>query len=61
MVKINDTLFCDGCGIEITCKPFTLSSWVYCCEDCATGKPCTCENRLEIDEERHNPYPEMPS
>jgi hypothetical protein len=23
MAKVNDTIYCDGCGVEILCQPFT--------------------------------------
>ena len=60
MVWISDTLYCDGCGVEITCKPFTAGRRVYCCEVCAAGFPCTCEERLEMDEERRAPDLQIP-
>jgi nucleotide-binding universal stress UspA family protein len=61
MSRIENTLFCDGCGIEIVCKPYMSNNRTYCCEDCAAGKPCVCENRLEMEAERRDPYPEAPS
>jgi hypothetical protein len=58
MAKVNDTRFCDGCGIEITCAPVVKNGLIYCCQDCADGLPCQCEALLEEDDRRKN-YPAM--
>lgn len=60
MVKVNEIVFCDGCGAEITCRPYSVNRWVYCCEDCAFGLACQCGDRMEIEDEHRSPYPEMP-
>lgn len=59
MAKVKDTLYCDGCGVEILCQPVVMGQWIYCCQDCARGLPCQCGERME-EEERRNPYPVVP-
>jgi hypothetical protein len=59
MAKVNDTIYCDGCGVEILCQPFTLGGRIFCCEDCANGLPCRCGEHME-EEERRSPNPAMP-
>lgn len=60
MVKIDGVVFCDGCGVEITWSPVVVRaahgahqtrSGVYCCADCADGRPCRCAERMEFDDE----------
>ena len=50
MVKIEDTVFCDGCGVEIQLSPVIKDHRQYCCEDCAQGYECKCSRRTELDE-----------
>ena len=52
MVKIEETLYCDGCGVEILLAPVVKEQRQYCCEDCARGIPCKCGERMELDERR---------
>lgn len=52
MVKLEDTVFCDGCGVEILLAPVIKSRLEYCCEDCAQGYECKCGERMELDEPR---------
>jgi hypothetical protein len=47
-----ETLYCDGCGVEITCKPISKKRLIYCCQDCADGAACTCGDRMEAEEWR---------
>ena len=35
-------LWCDRCGIEITWAPQRAKEQLYCCADCAEGRPCEC-------------------
>ncbi len=57
MVKIDDTLWCDGCGVEILWAPVIYDRRHYCCEACCRGEECDCAARLEEDEEhRESPY-----
>jgi len=60
MDRILEPLYCDNCGIEVSCKPYISGRWVYCCKDCAQGFHCSCEARLELDEERRTPEPQIP-
>jgi hypothetical protein len=47
-----DTVWCDGCGIEILWSPVVKGKSEYCCEDCMIGLPCRCGERQEWDDER---------
>lgn len=52
MPRIEDTLFCDGCGVEVTSVPVVLGNQMYCCADCRDGLRCSCGDRMELEEER---------
>jgi hypothetical protein len=52
MVKIENTLFCDGCGVEIPLSPVIKDQREYCCEDCAQGYQCKCGERMELEMQR---------
>ncbi len=64
MVDFDHLPVCDGCGVEITWAPVLVKRTgegatalvhkplVYCCELCAQGLPCTCAERMELDDER---------
>lgn len=52
MARIENTLFCDGCGVEISLSPYRKDDLDYCCEDCAQGYLCKCGERMELDERR---------
>jgi hypothetical protein len=54
MAGIEDTIWCDGCGTEITWGPVTEGKRRYCCQDCLNGIPCRCGERLDSDEERRD-------
>ena len=47
MVHYQDTLWCDGCGVEINWEPITKGKFRYCCKPCSTGEKCACEGPLE--------------
>jgi hypothetical protein len=47
MVKMNDTVFCDGCGVEILLSPVVKDHGEYCCEDCAQGYECECGKQMD--------------
>ncbi len=51
MAHIESTVFCDGCGTEITWTPFMRHEKEYCCEDCAHGIPCSCGDLMELGDE----------
>lgn len=52
MVKIEESVFCDGCGVEILVAPVARDSQVYCCDDCAEGYECKCAETVEIEDPR---------
>jgi hypothetical protein len=52
MAADNGMVWCDGCGLEITWSPIVRGKRKYCCQDCASGLPCDCGARLELDDER---------
>ena len=52
MVWIADSLWCDGCGVEIIGAAVRLHGNSFCCEDCAHGKACSCGEPLEEEERR---------
>lgn len=48
-----DSVWCDGCGAEVTWAPVILRDGQYCCDDCAVGLECSCRDRTTLDlEER---------
>ncbi len=49
-MRISDTVFCDGCGVEITWAPVRSKQRDYCCQDCADGYECNCGARMEEDD-----------
>jgi len=60
MSSIEGTIWCDGCGVEITWAPTRAERRRYCCEDCRKGFLCRCGERLEQEDERRMRYlPEM--
>ena len=38
MVRYHDTLWCDGCGIEITWEPIEQDRLFFCCQNCFDGE-----------------------
>ncbi|RPI87835.1 MAG: hypothetical protein EHM41_03480 [Chloroflexi bacterium] len=52
MARIEDAVFCDGCGVEITWSPVIVSGKDYCCADCRDGLVCYCGDRMEMEDER---------
>lgn len=51
MRKDEKTIWCDGCGAEITWGPIVARNRIYCCEDCVHRISCDCGYRMEFDEE----------
>jgi len=47
MVRYRDTLWCDGCGVEIRWKPIVKDQRSYCCLRCYNGEICNCVEVLE--------------
>ncbi len=57
MVKMEDTVFCDGCGVEIPLSPVVKDHGEYCCADCAQGYECDCAKRMELEDGDGDLYP----
>lgn len=57
MAHIEGTVFCDGCGTEITWAPIVFHNKEFCCEDCAHQLPCDCGNRMELGEDSPARHP----
>jgi hypothetical protein len=51
MSRIEDTIRCDGCGVEILGAPLVVASYHYCCQDCRDGLECDCAQRAELEDE----------
>lgn len=54
MSNIERTIFCNGCGVEITWSPIIQGERRYCCQDCLHGRGCTCATRQDLDDDRPN-------
>ncbi|MGE5224764.1 MAG: hypothetical protein ACM3PY_20200 [Omnitrophica WOR_2 bacterium] len=52
MVKLEENVFCDNCGVEITWSPVVEGNRHYCCQDCKDGLTCDCGQRMELDDDR---------
>lgn len=52
MPRIENTLFCDGCGVEVIWAPVVSGNRYYCCQDCRDGLECSCGERMEFEDER---------
>jgi hypothetical protein len=52
MSKTGNTVYCDGCGVEITWSPVIKGVHDYCCQDCSEGLRCKCGERLEQEDNR---------
>jgi hypothetical protein len=51
MSNIEQTVFCNGCGVEITWAPIVKGNRRYCCEDCLVGRGCECATRQDLDDD----------
>lgn len=47
MVRYGETLWCDGCGVEIRWKPVPKGRLHYCCTKCLNGEVCDCAGELD--------------
>lgn len=54
MARIEDVIWCDGCGVEITWAPQVKGKRKYCCPDCLAERPCHCAERMELEDERRS-------
>jgi hypothetical protein len=39
-----DTLWCDGCGVEIRWEPIEKGQLMFCCRRCLNGEECDCDD-----------------
>lgn len=53
MARIDTTIWCDGCGVEIVWGPLVVGRQTFCCQDCLDGRPCMCGERLDQEVDRH--------
>lgn len=63
IARDRDTIWCDGCGVEITWAPVIDEQFVYCCADCHAGLPCQCGEHMEQEDEYrgHGQNVELPA
>lgn len=54
MAHYEDTVWCDGCGVEVVGAPVVVDGLQYCCQDCADGLECDCRPELERKEEEQS-------
>jgi hypothetical protein len=54
MSRYLNTIWCDGCGAEITWSPVIKDHRDFCCDDCSSGLPCECGARQDWDDERRD-------
>ncbi len=54
MSRTKNTIWCDGCGEEITWAPLMKEGCHYCCQDCIDGLPCNCYRWSEMDLSRRD-------
>jgi len=52
MLCEQETIWCDGCGVEIVWSPVREAGRNFCCDDCRYGLPCECGDDLEEAERR---------
>jgi hypothetical protein len=52
MARDNDSIWCDGCGVEILWAPVCAEARDFCCADCRDGFACECGDRPELDARR---------
>ena len=61
MVHYNETIWCDGCGIEIQRIPFIDGAIQYCCHECHSGFKCQCSELIEEEIEYRQENSSQPS
>jgi hypothetical protein len=60
-MRYQDTLWCDGCGVEIRWRPRPDAERHYCCTACFAGQPCDCAARQELEDEWRARAPAQPA
>ncbi len=51
MSHLEDTIWCSGCGTEITWTPYIIDDQVFCCQNCAYGFSCECGAMMDGEDE----------
>jgi len=59
MSRLENTIWCDGCGVEITWMPVVRNQQDYCCQQCLVGIHCECDERQDVDEDRRSQKDEL--
>ncbi len=54
MMRFDETILCDGCGVEITWNPYIVGEKTYCCKDCYETGVCECGERMDYDDDRRS-------
>lgn len=49
-MRVSDTIWCDGCGVEVLWAPVRAQERDYCCADCRDGYACNCGSRVEEED-----------
>ena len=57
MSRSENTIWCDGCGVEIYWVPFVFEDQEFCCQECAVGISCDCGTLEWEDEYRDTAAP----
>lgn len=50
MSRNDQTVWCTGCGTEISWMPILENNHYYCCQDCADNLFCECGYEVEADD-----------
>lgn len=51
MSRSEDTIWCSGCGTEISWVPYVIDDQDFCCQNCAHGFLCECGEIMDWEEE----------
>lgn len=51
MTRIEGTVYCENCGVEIISVPLVVKGHDYCCQDCYDGLECNCRSLIDLMEE----------
>lgn len=54
MGRLDGTVRCDGCGVEVVLSPVVVDNLEYCCLDCSQGIRCKCAEQIELDDAGRN-------
>ena len=51
-MRFKETVWCDGCGVEIPWSSPSKAGRHFCCATCFAGEPCGCSVRVQLDDDR---------